>query len=160
MSVFFDYTTFLQNAQQIAEAEMAATVSSTTQNDYNPIYTNNYFTDNPNSQVFFYSLINPGHAGTTSAIEYYLFVNWGCATQPETLAYQWQIKASGGSWVNIVTGSVTAATHATEDFGVYTTATLLPAEIQLLGTDADASWRVLAIGSPTYICSVRAIGTV
>lgn len=162
MSVFFDYTTFLQNSEQIAKAEVAATVNSTTQVDYYPSYSGVQYTVNPNSQVFFYSLINPGHAGTTTVIEYILGVHWYCDTAPETLAYSWQIKPSGGSWANIATGSVTVTGTAgvSSDIGVYTTGVLLPAEIQLIGTDADASWIIAALGGASYVCSVRAIGTV
>jgi len=162
MSIFFDYTTFLKNAYQIEKIKLATLISSTTEDDYNPQWLSPTYT-NPNAQTMFYSIVNPGHTGTTSAIEYFMHVGFYSGTNPATITYTWQIKASGGAWATLASSSSTFSGSATSAmvFGVYTTAVLLPAEIQLIGTDADAAWSVyVGHGTNNYSCAVRCIGTV
>lgn len=160
MSVFFDYSTLLHNSYQITQAQIATIVGSTTEADYDKAFSMDSWTVNPNSHPFFYSIIDPGHTGTTIVIEYTLLVSW-VASEAGTLAYNWQIKASGGAWADILTGSVTfvSGTISAKHYGVYETGVLLPAEVRLIGTDADASWRIGTIGYG-YSSSVRCIGTV
>lgn len=103
MSVFFDYSTLLKNSYQIAKAELSKIIGSTTESDYYCSFTSETLV-NPSDSVFFYSLINPGHAGTATLIEYF----FRCLLDPvniATLAYEWQIKPSGGAWTTIVSGS-------------------------------------------------------
>uniref|UniRef100_A0A6M3KQR0 Uncharacterized protein n=1 Tax=viral metagenome TaxID=1070528 RepID=A0A6M3KQR0_9ZZZZ len=149
--MLFDYTTFLKNSEHIAKAENAALVGSTTAADYYAAYTSAGFTDPSDAQMF-YSLINPGHTGTTFAIQYVLKILMYTVVD----SYKWQIKASGGAWADLTTAKAATGTTII-DVGIYTTPVLLPAEVQLLVTDAGSSY-VLQIGL-AYPCSVRCIGT-
>lgn len=162
MAVFFDYTTLLQNSMQIAVSKLTA--GSDDESWVSEAVTN------PSSEVFFSAVLDPGHEGTSTKIEYYLGVDWVSDGVGDILAYEWQIKPSGGAFVTLTgaSGNVTSGGDSTiyqKDTGTYGTSTLLPAEIQLIGTDADAAWNILKIGGDAgtnnlFVCAMRTIGTV
>jgi hypothetical protein len=152
MSVFFDYSARLMTAVQLEQVKIAEIVNSTTDTDYYPWF---QVSVSGTDDVAFYSVVNPGHAGTTSLLEYrfYTDVYIGSVT-----AYSWQIKASGGAWADIVTGTDLDSVFLS---GYYTTPVLLPCEIQLLTTGTAALSFGYDLGaSLRRMCAVRCIGTV
>lgn len=64
-----------------------------------------YFT-NPDSDVFFWGLINPGHDGEASVINYYFDPYWNCTGAVTTdIDFKWSIKGNGAAgWSTITTG--------------------------------------------------------
>ena len=156
MSVFFSYTTFLQNSYHIANARIAALASSTTQADYYPEWISATLAT-PSDVAIFFATIDPGHTGTTIAIEYALYVYWHDGSNPMIPdSYIWEIKPSGGAWATLATNASPATTD--RDVGIYETGVLLPAQIRLSVTDAAGN--VVAKIGDLYQCSARCIGTV
>ena len=152
MSVIFDYTAYLATSAQIAAGGY-------------PVRDSETFV-NPNAAVFLWALFNPGHLGTSGEIFLDTHVEWNCVTgaPASVLAYVWQIKASGGAWQTLDSGNATSVggppgVDEVINVALYSTDVLMPCEVQLIGTDADESWYVTH-GSSSYICSMRAIGTV
>jgi len=151
MAVVFDYSAYLQNSRQLVLGSYPSDSSETAVT--------------PNAYVFFWSLFNPGHAGTASVIEFnFTFLFTLSTAVTPSLLYVWQIKPSGGAWATIgdagqeATATITA-TGAHTQKGVYTTAVLMPCEIQCIGTDNSDNW-LLTTGTSSYICAMRAYGAV
>ena len=151
----FDYATFLMNSNHIANARIAALASSTTQADYYPEWISATLAT-PSDAAIFLASVDPGHTGTTIAIEYSFHVYWHDGSNPQIPdSYIWEIKPSGGAWATLVTNA--SPSTADKDVGIYETGVLLPAQIRLSVTDSVS---VAATIGYLYPCSARCIGTV
>ena len=168
MSVFFDYTVMLRNSYQLAHAALALEAGATTDtgsdgtgddlfiDDICPPWTSPILATPTDGQIY-YAILNLGHTGTTTLIEYDLKVNWLYAPD----SWKLQIKGSGGAWASLHE----EATGATDrKWGTYTTPVVLPAEVQVLVTDAAGGVQLavnaVSGGIFAYYIVFRCVGTV
>ncbi|MDZ7831624.1 MAG: hypothetical protein U5L07_07715 [Desulfobacterales bacterium] len=118
------------------------------------------FTDH----VFFQSVFNPGHDGSTIFLEYdFSFkVEDNNATGEKFDSIKLQYRESGGSWVDIK-AETDWSMSSFSGKGMITTAITLPIEVRLIATDTDgtANWQIVNFdGGSTYHVYFRAVGTV
>jgi len=147
MSVLFDYYDKVQNAYNLVTGGAYSSRAIT----------------NPNNDVFYQALFNPGHEGTAEWLDYYFYWQWYSDSISASITWTWQYKPKGGAWTDLVSGqSSMGGSHnvnATAT-GIIVASISMPVELRLIGTDPDAVWQVSAIGGDSYKCVMRAVGTV
>lgn len=153
MTVYFDYSTTVSNAYlTIADAETDK-------------YTSEYQT-NPNEAVVYQAVVDPGHGGTVTLMDWHLsFRLTTDAGSSETVAWEIEYKASGGSWVSLGTGNVTTASFGyVRSTGVVEVSLALPIQIRIHLTDADANWQITIPDSASTVAyadyCIKLTGTV
>jgi len=129
-----------------------------------PYISEDLYTPFTDTQIFV-SILDPGHQGITSYLEYYIstvFENVASATS-DTLTYKWQYKQSGGTWTDLATGSAGPLTGGTEIYkkeaGICNTAITLPIEVRLIVSATAGRWQV-KLGGSTYPVYFRAVGSI
>jgi len=100
---------------------------------------------NPSNFPFFQAVASTGVSGTISIIEWTATCSFTTDSgSPETIAYKLQYKESGGSWTDLDSGNLTtAASDVVVMTGISEGLSLtLPIQFRIIGTDADANWKM------------------
>lgn len=139
MTVYFNYGQVLTNAYIDNGAD----------------YYQSPYVKNPDGEVVFQTRINPGHGGSISVIDWYIYFQIG-ADQADTVAWSIDYRESGGSWTALDNGNSVHSGAGTESVfskGVTTGLSLdIPLDLRITLTDAagDTTYSINFPHSSSY----------
>ena len=146
MAVTFDYSGYIASVYDILKGTEAA-----------PTYVSEKHNHPFANQIFFQTIFDSGHTGTTLFIEYcFAFCFHPCTA---AISYKWQHKVSGGAWVDFANGTASGSVTLRKT-GIIITALDMPLEIRLSCTSSSAGEVALNFSVSNAYLMLRAVGTI